>query len=267
LKLIERGIAAKTKSSQVLKRSSKGCIRMYKISITFIGIFLFPIVSLSQEVDLQKVAVLRKDIAVNIQYLVSVPQEEPPVEGWPLMLFLHGLGECGSDINRVKKHGPPKLIENGKKFPFVVVSPQCPRGSRWEPWELTVLLDDVIENNDIDEGRIYLTGLSMGGFGTWDLAAYSPNRFAAIAPICGGGNTLDAKLLIHLPVWVFHGAEDKVVPAFFSESMVAAIQKAGGRPKITIYPHACHDCWTKTYENPELYTWMLNKRCRKKSEK
>ena len=130
-----------------------------------------------------------------------------------------------------------------------------------------MLLNDVIKNNDIDEGRIYLTGLSMGGFGTWDLAAYSPNRFAAIAPICGGGNTLDAKLLIHLPVWVFHGAEDKVVPAFFSESMVAAIQKAGGRPKITIYPHAGHDCWTKTYENPELYTWMLNKRCRKKSEK
>jgi len=172
---------------------------MYKISITFIGIFLFPIVSLSQEVDLQKVAVLRKDIAVNIQYLVSVPQEEPPVEGWPLMLFLHGLGECGSDINLVKKHGPPKRIENEKRFPFVVVSPQCPRGSRWEAWRLTSLLDEVIKSNDIDEDRIYITGLSMGGFGTWDLAAYSPERFAAIAPICGGGNTLDGKLLINLP--------------------------------------------------------------------
>ena len=132
LKLIERGVAAKTKSSQVLKRSSKGCIRMYKISIIFIGIFLFPIVSLSQEVDLQKVAVLRKDITINIQYLIAVPQEEPATEGWPLMLFLHGLGECGSDINLVKRHGPPKRIENEKRFPFVVVSPQCPRNVREE---------------------------------------------------------------------------------------------------------------------------------------
>ena len=105
---------------------------MYKISIIFIGIFLFPIVSLSQEVDLQKVAVLRKDITINIQYLIAVPQEEPATEGWPLMLFLHGLGECGSDINLVKRHGPPKRIENEKRFPFVVVSPQCPRNVREE---------------------------------------------------------------------------------------------------------------------------------------
>ena len=235
--------------------------------VTKIGIFivvvLFPIISSGQDVQLQEVAILRKDIAVSIQYLVSVPQEEPPVEGWPLMLFLHGLGECGSDINRVKKHGPPKLIENGKKFPFVVVSPQCPRGSRWEPWELTVLLDEVVESNDIDEDRIYITGLSMGGFGTWDLAAYSPERFAAIAPVCGGGNTLDGKLLINLPTWVFHGAEDKVVPASFSESMAAAIRKAGGRPKVTIYPHAGHDSWTETYENPALYAWFLKQQRRK----
>ena len=240
---------------------------MFKKSVILIVAFLFPVICSGQEVRLQEVAVLRTDIAVEMQYLIAVPQEEPAIEGWPLMLFLHGLGECGSDINLVKKHGPPKRIENGKRFPFVVVSPQCPRGSRWEAWRLMALLDEVIKSNDIDEDRIYITGLSMGGFGTWDLAAYAPERFAAIAPICGGGNTLDGKLLINLPAWVFHGAEDKVVPASFSESMVTAIRKAGGGPKITIYPHAGHDCWTKTYENPELYAWMLKKRRRKKSEK
>jgi predicted peptidase len=126
-----------------------------------------------------------------------------------------------------------------------------------------VLLDEVIKRNDIDEERVYITGLSMGGFGTWDLAAYSPERFAAIAPICGGGNTLDGKLLINLPAWVFHGAEDKVVPASFSESMVTAIRRAGGGPKITIYPHTGHDSWTETYENPKLYAWLLKKQRRK----
>ncbi len=236
---------------------------MFKGSVIFVVLVLFPVVSSGQEGHLQKVASLRKDMAVEMQYLIAIPQEEPATEGWPLMLFLHGLGECGNDINRVKKHGPPKLIENGKRFPFVVVSPQCPRGSRWEAWRLSVLLDEVINKNDIDEERVYITGLSMGGFGTWDLAAYSPDRFAAIAPICGGGNTLDGKLLINLPAWVFHGAEDKVVPASFSESMVTAIRRAGGGPKITIYPHAGHDSWTETYENPELYEWLLKKKRRK----
>lgn len=236
---------------------------MFAKIIIFIVVVLFPIISSGQDIRLQEVAILRKDIAVEMQYLIAVPQEEPAAEGWPLLLFLHGLGECGSDINLVKKHGPPKLIENGKRFPFVVVSPQCPRGSHWEPWRLTVLLDEVIKKNDIDEERVYITGLSMGGFGTWDLAAYSPERFAAIAPICGGGNTLDGKLLINLPTWVFHGAEDKVVPASFSESMVTAIRRAGGGPKITIYPHAGHDSWTETYENPELYEWLLKKKRRK----
>ncbi len=235
---------------------------MFKKSLIFVVLFLFPVVSSGQEGHLQKAASLRKDIAVEMQYLIAVPQEEPAAEGWPLLLFLHGLGECGSDINRVKKHGPPKLIENGKRFPFVVVSPQCPRGSRWEAWRLSVLLDEVIKRNDIDEERVYITGLSMGGFGTWDLAAYSPERFAAIAPICGGGNTLDGKLLKNLPVWVFHGAEDKIVPASFSESMVTAIRRAGGGSKITIYPHAGHDSWTETYENPELYEWLLKKKRR-----
>lgn len=236
---------------------------MFKGSVIFVVLVLFPVVSSGQEGHLQKAASLRKDMAVEMEYLIAIPQEEPAAEGWPLMLFLHGLGECGNDINRVKKHGPPKLIENGKRFPFVVVSPQCPRGSRWEAWRLSVLLDEVINKNDIDEERVYITGLSMGGFGTWDLAAYSPERFAAIAPICGGGNTLDGKLLINLPAWVFHGAEDKVVPASFSESMVTAIRRAGGGPKITIYPHAGHDSWTETYENPELYEWLLKKKRRK----
>jgi hypothetical protein len=131
---------------------------MFKKSVSFIVAFLFPVVSSGQEGHLQEVASLRKDVAVEMQYLIAVPQEEPAAEGWPLMLFLHGLGECGNDINRVKKHGPPKLIENGTRFPFVVVSPQCLRGSRWEAWRLSVLLDEVIKRNDIDEDRCLYNG-------------------------------------------------------------------------------------------------------------
>ena len=111
-------------------------------------------------------------------------------DSWPLMLFLHGAGERGDDLELVKKHGPPKLIEAGKDFPFIVVSPQCPQGRWWEPVELATLLDEIVEKQKVDKDRIYVTGLSMGGFGTWSLAAFQPGRFAAIVPICGGGEPL-----------------------------------------------------------------------------
>ena len=110
------------------------------------------------------------------------------------MLFLHGAGERGNDLNLVKKHGPPRLVEEGKSFPFVIVSPQCPENHWWEPVALTGLLDEIVEKYKIDKDRIYVTGLSMGGFGTWSLAAYSPKRFAAIVPICGGGEAVAAKV-------------------------------------------------------------------------
>ncbi|MCP4169145.1 MAG: prolyl oligopeptidase family serine peptidase [Fuerstiella sp.] len=197
------------------------------------------------------------NVGVQLNYLLALPKDYTQQKSWPLVLFLHGAGERGDELKLVKKHGPPKLIDNGKAFPFIVVSPQCPKDVWWEPIELTALLDEIIKNNNIDEDRIYVTGLSMGGFGTWRLAAHSPDRFAAIAPICGGGEPYWARRFPHLPTWAFHGAKDRVVPLERSQEMIDAVKKNGGLPKLTVYPEAGHDSWTETYNNPQLYEWLL----------
>jgi predicted peptidase len=131
---------------------------------------------------------------------------------------------------------------------------------------LTGLLDEIVENYDVDESRVYLTGLSMGGYGTWSLGATLPDRFAAIAPICGGGEKRMAWRLKEMPIWVFHGAKDSVVPLAQSEEMVEAVKAAGGNPKLTVYPEANHDSWTATYDNPKLYDWFLSHRKRDKDK-
>ncbi|NOX55546.1 MAG: prolyl oligopeptidase family serine peptidase [Planctomycetes bacterium] len=197
---------------------------------------------------------------VRMGYLIYLPLQYEKRDAWPLLLFLHGSGERGNDLERVKRHGPPKLIAAGKHFPFIVVSPQCPKGQWWQPVELIALLDYLVKNYKIDEDRIYVTGLSMGGFGTWALAAYRPHRFAALAPICGGGEVYWAEDLAHLPIWAFHGAKDRGVPLRRSQEMVEAINKKGGHAKLTVYPEAGHDAWTETYNNPQLYKWLLQQR-------
>jgi predicted peptidase len=210
----------------------------------------------------QKVGKLDAQVHVSLDYLVYLPTDYEKKDSWPLLLFLHGAGERGDDLELVKKHGPPKLIEQGKAFPFVVVSPQCPKDGWWstKPLELVALLDEIVAKYKIDQDRIYLSGLSMGGFGTWMLAAYAPDRFAAIVPVCGGGERLMARRLTHLPVWAFHGAKDQVVPLGRSEEMVDALKKLHGDVKLTVYPEAGHDSWTATYDNPELYDWLLQQK-------
>jgi predicted peptidase len=203
---------------------------------------------------------LERDFKVTMKYLLYLPKDYDQKDSWPLLLFLHGAGERGDDLNLVKKHGPPKLIEEGQQFPFIVVSPQCPRNRRWEPFELAALLDEIVEKHKVDQDRIYVTGLSMGGFGTWSLAAFQPDRFAALVPICGGGEPIIAKLFKPIPAWVFHGAKDTVVPLERSEKMVEAMKQAGGNIKFTVYPEAGHDSWTESYANPELYEWLLQQK-------
>ena len=198
---------------------------------------------------------------VGCSYLLYLPQgygEE--AERWPLLLFLHGAGERGDDLELVKKHGPPKLLEEGRDLPFIVVSPQCPQGETWSNDVLLSLLDEIADHYSVDDDRVYLTGLSMGGYGTWLLAAEHPERLAAIAPICGGGSRLQAHKLEHLPVWAFHGAQDQTVPISESEEMVEALRACGGNVRFTVYPDAAHDAWTETYENPALYEWFLQHR-------
>jgi len=199
---------------------------------------------------------------VSCQYLLYLPQDYGREQRWPLILFLHGAGERGSDLEKVKKHGPPRIVEERKDFPFIVVSPQCP-DDRWWPEEnemLINMLDDVVAKCNVDKERIYLTGLSMGGYGAWALASAYPERFAAITPICGGGRGFMADKLKDVPVWAFHGAKDNVVPLKESEEMVNAVKNRGGDAKLTVYPEAGHDSWTETYNNPQLYEWFLQHR-------
>lgn len=199
-------------------------------------------------------------LEIGMDYLVYTPENysTDSDKSWPLLIFLHGAGERGEDLDRVKFHGPPKLIEAGKEFPFVIVSPQVPERSWWQPALVQQIIMKIITEYNIDRKRIYLTGLSMGGYGTWETAMRFPELFAAIAPICGGGDTTLISNIKDIPVWNFHGAKDNVVPIERSEMLVEALRKAGGNVKFTVYPEATHDSWTETYNNMELYSWFLS---------
>lgn len=196
---------------------------------------------------------------VGCQYLLYVPRGygEAPEERWPVILFLHGAGERGDDLELVKTHGPPRLISEGAEFPFVMIAPQCPEGEWWNPEVLVALLDVVMESYRVNEDRVCVTGLSMGGLGTWHVAATYPERFAAIAPICGSPYPFKPGTLDKLPIWCFHGAMDDVVPVEDSDLMVRRLRECGGQVRFTVYPDAGHDSWSRTYDNAELYEWFL----------
>jgi len=206
-------------------------------------------------------AVLACEVLLELDYLVYLPEDYGKEQkAWPLMVFLHGAGERGHDLDLLKRHGPPKLVSEGEDLPFIILSPQCPKGKWWPNMceHIMALIDEAVENYQIDENRIYLTGLSMGGYGTWMVANAYPERFAAIVPVCGGGHPLTARNLKNIPIWAFHGAEDSVVPLLRSQEMVDAVNGAGGHAKLTVYPKANHDAWTKTYNDKKLYEWFLS---------
>lgn len=175
----------------------------------------------------------------------------------PLLIFLHGSGERGTDLELLKIHGLPKLIEQGQSFPAIVVSPQCPADQWWNLKELEALVKEMKQRYKIDNSRVYLTGLSMGGFGTWELGIARPRWFAALAPICGGGDETKIHRIKKVPVWVFHGAKDAVVKPSESEKMVNALRQIDGNVKFTLYPEATHDSWTETYQDSEFFKWLF----------
>jgi len=207
---------------------------------------------------------------VSAQYLLDLPADynRKSPKKWPLILFLHGAGERGTNVQAVGRHGPPKIARQQPDFPFIVVSPQCPAGQWWQADTLNALLDEVCKKYNIDTRRIYLTGLSMGGYGSWSLAVSNPERFAAVAPICGGGETIGVLLaqgkhrtaLSKLPIWAFHGGKDEVVKPSESQKMVDSLKAIGNTVKFTVYPDAGHDSWTATYNNPALYDWFLQQK-------
>jgi predicted peptidase len=203
----------------------------------------------------------------RLDYLLYLPEGYKRAgEPWPLMLFLHGAGERGSDIQKVAVHGPPKIVKTKRDFPFVLVSPQCPTNRAWRDDELLGLLDVVVAKHNIDTNRIYLTGLSMGGYASWSLGTKYPERFAAVVPICGGGEQIAVLLanpqkkaaLKSMGVWAFHGAKDPVVPMEESQRMTNVLMRAGCKDvKLTVYPEAGHDSWTQAYGEPEIWSWFL----------
>ena len=189
---------------------------------------------------------------IEMQYLLYLPPAYGSSDNeWPLLLFLHGAGERGHDLELVKVHGPPKMIAQGRDFPFVVISPQCPEGEIWSIETLHALINEVVETHRIDKSRIYVTGLSMGGYGSWGLAYTYPDLFAAVVPICGGGEPEKAPLMKEIPTWVFHGAKDTAVPLKQSQEMVDALEEAGGNVRLTVYPEAGHvGAWENAYGDP-----------------
>ncbi|MBI5688587.1 MAG: dienelactone hydrolase family protein [Verrucomicrobia bacterium] len=229
---------------------------------------------------------------IGYRYLLHLPQgyEAQSGRAWPLLVFLHGAGERGADPWLVAKHGPPKLLRSDSPASkgetaeaaarrataarllateFIVISPQCSTGQKWDDEAVLALIEEVSTRHRVDRQRLYLTGLSMGGFGTWSLALKHPAKFAAVAPICGGGLAIDLIFGLRehkaatqsLGFWVFHGAKDPVVLLNESERLVEGLRKGGVKElRFTVYPEALHDSWTESYANPDLYTWMLQHR-------
>ena len=193
---------------------------------------------------------------------ISYLTHEPPgfaEDRRPGLLFLHGSAERGSDLRLLTRTAIPALLERGKNLPFVTIAPQCPAQSTWTQWvpALLDLLDQLVPELAINEDRLYVTGISMGGYGAWQLAATAPERFAALVPICGGGDVAWAPRLKALPTWAFHGARDPIVSVRESRDMVEALERVGAPVRLTVYDDLEHDCWTRAYDEPELYSWML----------
>jgi pimeloyl-ACP methyl ester carboxylesterase len=228
-------------------------------ALTTYSKYLFVLITLLSLTSLSYAQQTAEQYIERTNYLLYLPEgyKADTITRWPLLIFLHGAGETGSNVERVKLHGPPKRIADGHKYPFIVISPQSAQYG-WNSELIIRLLKDFMGKYRVDEDRVYLTGLSMGGYGTWSTAISYPEYFAAIIPICGGGQPEGVKRLKNMPVWCFHGAKDNVVPISQSEKMMTPLQAINPKAKFTVYPEADHDSWTETYNNQEIYDWLLS---------
>lgn len=212
----------------------------------------------------------------TLPYRLLKPASEE-ADSYPLVIFLHGAGERGSDNEAQLTHIADLFtdVDNRSAFPCYVLAPQCPAKSWWAahnsdgsmkaeptpPMKLVIeLIDKIVKEYKIDQSRIYITGVSMGGFGVWDLLSRFPEKFAAAVPICGGADPMAATRIKHIPQWIFHGARDKVVHPNHSRRMVKALQQAGANPTYTEYPDVAHDSWVKAYLEPHLLPWLFRQK-------
>jgi len=221
----------------------------------------------------------------TLLYRIMYPNDFDESKSYPLVVFLHGAGERGNNNTSQLAHGSKLFMDSLDKYPAVVIFPQCPRESYWSnvdvdrsgnrprfqfkdggeptiPLTLVMdLMDKTIAEPYIDNDRVYLSGLSMGGMGAWELLWRIPEKLAAAMPICGGGSPKMAQKMIDVPIWAFHGKLDDIVPPHYSVSMIRAVQEEGGKAKVTIYPNANHNSWDPTFAEPDYLKWMFsNKR-------
>ncbi|MCU0446340.1 MAG: prolyl oligopeptidase family serine peptidase [Microscillaceae bacterium] len=216
----------------------------------------------------------------TLPYRLLKPVDYDPAKKHPLVVFFHGAGERGTDNKLPLTHIAPLFLkpENRNNFPCFVLVPQCPKNVKWvdtdwkleqhtQPEKISVpmemamqLIENLQKEYAIDAKRIYATGLSMGGFATWDIVARFPKKFACAVPVCGGADEKTAKKIKDLPIWAFHGALDKVVLPSRSRNMVKALQEAGGKPKYTEYSDVHHDSWKRAYATPDLLKWMFEQK-------
>ncbi|MBR3967175.1 MAG: prolyl oligopeptidase family serine peptidase [Clostridia bacterium] len=199
----------------------------------------------------------------DIGYYVFLPEDYSPEKKYPMVVFLHGAGERGNgkdELQKIQKHALPKYAAAGKKFPFILLCPQCPGRIVWNNivFELKALIDKVAQEYNADMSRIAITGISMGGFGTWEMGLTFSNYFCAIAPVCGGGLSWRCSNLKNTPVWALHGDADGTVPPKNSIEMVEAVNKNGGNAKLTLFHDVGHDSWDNAYKETTVLDWLLS---------
>lgn len=217
---------------------------------------------------------------VTVKYRWSAPETVEPGKTYPLVLFLHGAGERGDDNKAQLKHGVLPILEGAGKIgqPCFLIAPQCPADRWWAPINretmrlsaadkpndlleaVLALVDETMKAQPVDARRFYVTGISMGGYATWDLLGRAPGKIAAAVPVCGGGEPTLAEKFKDIPIHAFHGEADPVVPVRTTKDMVEALEKSGAKPKATYYPGVQHDSWTQTYDNPEVIRWIFEQR-------
>lgn len=215
-----------------------------------------------------------------VRYRWSEPTKIEAGKTYPLVLFFHGAGERGTDNKAQLKHGITSILKGAEKLgqPIFLIAPQCPPDRWWsaanlESGHLTeadkpnalleailALVEETTKKQPVDKKRFYVTGISMGGFATWDLLGRSPKRIAAAIPICGGGDPRLVKKYENIPIWAFHGEADPTIPVTTTREMIAAVEEAGGKPKVTYYPGVQHDSWTQTYDNPKVIEWLFQQK-------
>ncbi|MBE7013836.1 MAG: phospholipase [Ruminococcaceae bacterium] len=195
----------------------------------------------------------------NLKYIIRFPDGYKNGDRFPVIIFLHGAGSRGNDINILKNNPYFNIINKHVEFPFITVAPQCSQNTWFDMFEqLKRFVFKIYDENFTDKNKIYLMGASMGGYGTWQLAMSLPELFAAIVPICGGGMYWNASRLVNVPVWAFHGAKDTTVFKEESIKLIDAVNECGGKAKLTIYPENGHDAWSDTYNSHEVFRWLLS---------